>query len=66
MAKARFAYARLKRDLSGRYRDDRLAYNEGKTGFILDALREAEAWARRTGWALPPPRTCEPPPRVRN
>jgi len=62
---ARLAYPRLKRDISDRYRDDRLAYNEGKTGFILDVLREAEAWARRTGWALPPPRTRARPPRVR-
>jgi GrpB-like predicted nucleotidyltransferase (UPF0157 family) len=52
----RAAYVRLKRDLSDRYRDDRLAYNEGKTGFILDVLLEAEAWAKRTGWALPAPR----------
>jgi GrpB-like predicted nucleotidyltransferase (UPF0157 family) len=62
---ARLAYARLKQDLSDRYGDDRLAYNEGKTGFILDALREAEAWAMRTGWGLPPPRTGERPPRMR-
>lgn len=53
---ARLAYARLKRELSDRYRDDRLAYNEGKTGFILDMLGEAKAWAKRTGWALPAPR----------
>ena len=53
---ARAAYARLKHQLSNRYRDDRLAYNEGKTGFILDTLREAEAWAKRTGWPLPAPR----------
>jgi GrpB-like predicted nucleotidyltransferase (UPF0157 family) len=52
---ARLAYAQLKRDLSDCYRDDRLAYNEGKTGFILDMLCEAEAWATRTGWALPAP-----------
>jgi GrpB-like predicted nucleotidyltransferase (UPF0157 family) len=56
---ARVAYVRLKRDLSERYRDDRLAYNEGKTGFILDMLREAEAWAERTGWVLPRPQSGE-------
>jgi GrpB-like predicted nucleotidyltransferase (UPF0157 family) len=50
---ARDAYARLKRDLADRYRDDRLAYNEGKTGFILDTLSEAYSWAERTGWKLP-------------
>jgi GrpB-like predicted nucleotidyltransferase (UPF0157 family) len=50
---ARDAYARLKRDLADRYRDDRLAYNEAKTGFILDTLSEAYSWAERTGWKLP-------------
>lgn len=51
---ARAAYAQLKRKLSERYRDDRLAYNEGKTGFILDMLNDAHAWAERTGWKLRP------------
>ena len=51
---ARAAYAQLKQDLADRYRDDRLAYNEGKTGFILDMLGEAETWANATGWTLPP------------
>jgi GrpB-like predicted nucleotidyltransferase (UPF0157 family) len=46
----RDAYQRLKHDLADRYRDDRLAYNEGKTGFILDMLEDARAWAQRTGW----------------
>ena len=48
------AYAQLKQDLADRYRDDRLAYNEGKTGFILDMLSQAETWAIRSGWVLPP------------
>jgi GrpB-like predicted nucleotidyltransferase (UPF0157 family) len=39
---ARAAYANLKRELADRYCDDRLAYNEGKTGFILDILLVAE------------------------
>lgn len=47
---ARAAYARLKRELAARYPDDRLAYNEGKTGFILDTLDAAREWAERTGW----------------
>lgn len=51
-AEARSAYARLKRDLAARYRDDRIAYNEGKTGFILDNLEAAKAWAARTDWLL--------------
>ena len=46
-------YARLKLDLARRYRDDRLAYTDAKTGFILDALEEAERWAVRVGWELP-------------
>ena len=50
----RARYASLKRELATTYRDDRLAYNEGKTGFILDALEEAERWADRMGWELPP------------
>jgi GrpB-like predicted nucleotidyltransferase (UPF0157 family) len=52
---AREAYARLKQELADSYRDDRLAYNEGKTAFILDTLEEAEAWGRRTGWRPQPP-----------
>jgi GrpB-like predicted nucleotidyltransferase (UPF0157 family) len=52
--KARDAYARLKQELADRYRDDRIAYNEGKTGFILDLMGDAHAWAKRSGWALPP------------
>jgi GrpB-like predicted nucleotidyltransferase (UPF0157 family) len=51
---ARDKYARLKHELSDRYRDDRIAYNEGKTGLILDMLSDAKAWAKRSGWALPP------------
>jgi hypothetical protein len=45
---------RLKQELGERYRDDRLAYNEGKTGFVLDTLDDARAWAQRSGWKLPP------------
>ena len=52
--KARDAYARLKQELGDRYRDDRIAYNEGKTGFILDLTSDAETWAKRSGWTLPP------------
>jgi GrpB-like predicted nucleotidyltransferase (UPF0157 family) len=47
----RAAYGDLKRSLAGRYRDDRVAYSEAKTVFILDALERAEAWSRRTGWS---------------
>jgi GrpB-like predicted nucleotidyltransferase (UPF0157 family) len=44
------AYATLKRDLAATYRSDRLAYTDGKTGFILDTLDLAERWATETEW----------------
>jgi len=47
---ARAAYAALKVAVAERYRDDRIAYNEAKTGFILDTLEAAERWAAATGW----------------
>ncbi len=37
-ADAAWVYAELKKVLAATYRDDRLAYTEGKTAFILDAL----------------------------
>lgn len=46
-------YARLKAVLAEKYRDDRLAYTDAKTAFILDALAEARGWADATGWQLP-------------
>jgi GrpB-like predicted nucleotidyltransferase (UPF0157 family) len=45
-------YARLKRQLAADYRDDRLAYTDGKTAFIVSALAEARRWAEATGWEL--------------
>lgn len=51
-AETRDAYALLKLELAERFRDDRLAYNEAKTGFILDVLVMAEEWAARTGWTV--------------
>jgi GrpB-like predicted nucleotidyltransferase (UPF0157 family) len=38
---AREGYANLKRALSVKYRNDRVAYSEGKTGFILEVLGKA-------------------------
>ena len=35
-------YARLKHELSGRFRDDRTAYTEAKTTFIREVIRHAE------------------------
>ena len=37
-ASARDDYARMKQEAARRYRGDRIAYNEAKTGFILDEL----------------------------
>lgn len=48
---ARDAYATMKREAAERYRDDRIAYNEAKSGHILDAVEAAEQWASATGWA---------------
>ncbi len=48
---ARDAYAAMKAEAARRYRSDRIAYNEAKTGHILDALEAAERWAAATGWA---------------
>jgi GrpB-like predicted nucleotidyltransferase (UPF0157 family) len=45
-ASTREAYGRLKTQLAPRYREDRIAYNEAKTNFILDAMERARAWRR--------------------
>lgn len=47
---AREAYSALKWGLAAEFRGDRWAYNEAKTGFILDSLEAAEVWAAATGW----------------
>lgn len=46
-AHARDAYARMKSEVARLYRTDRIAYNEAKTGFILDELERAREWDRR-------------------
>ncbi len=38
------AYEALKKDLAGRYADDRGSYTSGKQAFIAEILREAGAW----------------------
>lgn len=43
----RDAYADLKWTLAQRYADDRLAYTDAKTAFILDTLDAASTWAGR-------------------
>ena len=47
---AREAYAAVKASVAGQYREDRIAYNEAKAGFILDALEAAERWAAAAAW----------------
>jgi GrpB-like predicted nucleotidyltransferase (UPF0157 family) len=44
-------YAALKRELARHWRHDRAAYTDAKSGFILDAVDAAEAWAKETGWS---------------
>jgi GrpB-like predicted nucleotidyltransferase (UPF0157 family) len=54
---ARDTYAAMKKDATERYPDDRIAYNEAKSGHILAVLEAAERWAEATGWQPgdPPP-----------
>jgi len=65
---ARDAYSATKTEAARRYRDDRSAYNEAKSGHILDALAAAERWAEATGWQVRGPRpvggpdSTDPPP----
>jgi GrpB-like predicted nucleotidyltransferase (UPF0157 family) len=47
---ARDQYAALKRDLIARWHDDRQAYGEAKTAFVLDTLERARAWAAECDW----------------
>jgi GrpB-like predicted nucleotidyltransferase (UPF0157 family) len=47
---ARDEYAALKRNLTTRWHDDRQAYGEAKTAFILDALEDARSLAGGQGW----------------
>jgi GrpB-like predicted nucleotidyltransferase (UPF0157 family) len=49
-AEAAHAYARMKHHAAARYPNDRIAYNEAKTNFILDQLEQAEQWAAETSW----------------
>jgi GrpB-like predicted nucleotidyltransferase (UPF0157 family) len=46
-AATRDAYGALKVRLAAEFRDDRIAYNEAKSAFILDALDRARAWQAR-------------------
>jgi GrpB-like predicted nucleotidyltransferase (UPF0157 family) len=44
------AYAMEKRAAARAFPGDRIAYNEAKSGFILDTLADAGAWSVATGW----------------
>lgn len=46
-------YAQLKRELALVWGNDRLAYADAKTNFILDALSAAATWAAAAGWRAP-------------
>jgi GrpB-like predicted nucleotidyltransferase (UPF0157 family) len=46
-------YSALKRDLVARWHDDRRAYTEAKTAFVLDTLERARIWAIDSGWNAP-------------
>lgn len=43
-------YAALKKELITRWGDDRKAYGDSKTDFVLDTLADAAEWAVATGW----------------
>jgi GrpB-like predicted nucleotidyltransferase (UPF0157 family) len=42
-------YAAVKQDLIARWHDDRKAYGEAKTAFVLDTLEAADRWAASGG-----------------
>lgn len=44
------AYAKLKRQTAACFPENRGAYTEAKEPFIWDTMRQADAWAQRTGW----------------
>jgi GrpB-like predicted nucleotidyltransferase (UPF0157 family) len=48
----RDGYAALKRELITRWQEDRKAYAEAKTAFVLDTLDDAERWALASSWNL--------------
>ncbi len=43
-------YAQLKLELAAMYRNDRLAYTDGKAEFVYETLAKAGRWARATRW----------------
>lgn len=49
----RHGYAVLKHQLAQRWRDDRVAYTDSKSSFILDTLDAANRWAAAARWDGP-------------
>lgn len=47
-------YARVKRELAGRFRDDRPGYVRAKEPTVWAVLRSAHDWAQSAGWAPGP------------
>ncbi len=47
-------YARLKRELAERYRDDRHGYTEAKSPFIWSVMQRANGWSQDVGWESGP------------
>jgi GrpB-like predicted nucleotidyltransferase (UPF0157 family) len=47
-------YGRQKRDLASLLTRDRHAYADAKEPFVWLVIRQADAWAQRTGWEPPP------------
>jgi GrpB-like predicted nucleotidyltransferase (UPF0157 family) len=43
-------YARLKRNLAERYRNDRHGYTEAKNPFIWSVMQRATDWSQKIGW----------------
>jgi GrpB-like predicted nucleotidyltransferase (UPF0157 family) len=48
------AYADVKRRCAEQFRHDRQGYVEAKDAFVWQIIRDADAWARRTGWTVGP------------
>lgn len=47
-------YAALKHALAEQFRDDRMAYTEGKADHLWAVIRRADRWAAGNGWVPPP------------
>ncbi|RED66191.1 GrpB protein [Cohnella lupini] len=43
-------YAQVKIDLAKKYRDQRIAYVEGKTEMVWHIMQKANVWSQISGW----------------